>query len=149
MEHVLGKTPSTTSLIQATGISASTVSKIFQEGCLQSVDTINTGSLVEHEFIAIFINTIYFDGHALICALGVTAEGQKTFLGLQEGETENSALVTQFLQNLVTRGLTVNTLRIFVLDGSKALEKAVADVFGKMVAEPRKSQHPAATQVNT
>lgn len=147
MDHVLGKTPlrqyqpTTTSLIKATGISASTVSRIFQEGCLKSVDTINTRNLMEYEFIAIFIDTIYFGGHALISALGVTAEGQKIFLGLQEGTTENSGLATKFLRNLVTRGLTVDTMRLFVLDGSKALKKAVKDVFGPMALIQRCALH--------
>lgn len=123
MESVLSKTPmrqihsTTEALIKSAGVSASTVSTIFQKGCLKPVETINTRSLADHEFTAIFIDPIYFGGYALISALGVNKEGDKIFLGFKEGKTENSALVTELLKNLAQRGLTANTLCLFMLDG--------------------------------
>lgn len=123
MEAMLNKTPigqfhsTTKALIKPADISASTVSKIFQKGCLKPVETINTGSLADHDFTAIYIDPIYFGGYALISALSVTKEGDKTLLGLKERKTENSALVTKLLKNLVRRGLRANTLSLFMLDG--------------------------------
>ena len=51
-------------------------------------------------------------------------------LGLWEGPTENAAVATALLSDLVDRGLDVEQGVLCVLDGAKALRKAVRDVLG-------------------
>jgi transposase-like protein len=46
-------------------------------------------------------------------------------------------LVTELLQDLVTRGLDPSRRRLFVIDGSKALHKGISDVFGENAAIQR------------
>ncbi|NBW41629.1 hypothetical protein EBR25_11610 [bacterium] len=55
-------------------------------------------------------------------------------VGLIDGSSENSKVVTDLLQNLLERGFSLHCERLLcVLDGSKALSKAVRDVFGSAV----------------
>ena len=53
-------------------------------------------------------------------------------LGLWEGSTENATVATALLSDLVERGLDPEQGMLFVLDGSKALRKAVRSVFGEV-----------------
>jgi hypothetical protein len=46
-------------------------------------------------------------------------------LGLAEGATENAATVQALIDNLVERGLDPAVPRLFIIDGAKALSKAI------------------------
>ena len=63
-------------------------------------------------------------------ALGVTVDGHKQVLGLWHGATENSTVAKALLEDLMKRGLDPNRPMLFVIDGSKALRKAIREVFG-------------------
>jgi transposase-like protein len=65
-----------------------------------------------------------------VVALGITTEGVKIPLGLWEGSTENAAVATALLSDLVERGLDPEQGILFVIDGAKALRKAIRAVFG-------------------
>jgi putative transposase len=69
--------------------------------------------------------------HTVLVALGIDEQGSKHILGLWEGATENSTACTALLSNLVERGLDTSRSTLVVIDGSKALAKAVREVFGK------------------
>ena len=69
-------------------------------------------------------------GRMMIVALGISTEGVKIPLGLWEGSTENATVATALLSDLVERGLDPEQGMLFVIDGSKALRKAVRTVFG-------------------
>ena len=51
-------------------------------------------------------------------------------LGLWDGSTENPALATALLSDSVERGLDPEQGILFVIDGAKALHKAIHSVFG-------------------
>src|SRR4029450_6315381 len=51
--------------------------------------------------------------------------------GLVLGDTENTVVVTDLLADLVARGLRYDHGILAVLDGSKALRRAVVRVFGE------------------
>src|ERR1700679_3043350 len=61
----------------------------------------------------------------MISALGIGCDGTKTVLGIREGATENAAMVSSLLTELVERGLDFSTPRLYILDGGKALAAAV------------------------
>jgi transposase-like protein len=63
-------------------------------------------------------------------ALGITTDGVKIPLGLWEGSSDNATVATALLADLVDRGLDVEQGVLCVLDGGKALRKAVRDVLG-------------------
>jgi transposase-like protein len=82
------------------------------------------------ELLAIWIDGLQLGEHHVICAVGVDAKGHKHVRGLSEGATENAAVATALLEELVRRGLDPARPRLFVIDGSKALRAAIDAVFG-------------------
>lgn len=65
------------------------------------------------------------------CCLGITQDGTKKLLGIWSGGTENSGVVRLLLDDLIRRGLKEPELT--VLDGSKALHKAITDNWSEAV----------------
>src|SRR5262245_539063 len=76
------------------------------------------------------IDGVYIDEHVLLVALGIDAEGKKHVLGLREGATENAASCTALLGDMRERGSHTERGVLAILAGSKALTKAVRDVYG-------------------
>ena len=70
------------------------------------------------------------DAGSAFFGLCVATDGTKHVLGLWEGSTEHSSVAKALLRDLIERGLPTDRALLFVLDGSKALRKAVRDVFG-------------------
>lgn len=89
----------------------------------------------------VMVDGIAFRDHCVLLALGIATDGTKHVLGLWEGTTENSAVARALLRNLIERGLPTDRALLFVLDGSKALRKAVRDVFGKLALVQRCQFH--------
>src|SRR5450755_2912477 len=79
----------------------------------------------------------------LVAAIGVDVNGDKHPLGLVEGATENAATVQALIDNLVERGLNPALPRLFIIDGSKALSKAIRATFGRDAAIQRCQIHKA------
>ncbi|WP_449619193.1 IS256 family transposase [Pseudonocardia charpentierae] len=71
--------------------------------------------------------------HTCVVALGIDIDGAKHPLSVVEGSTENATLVTELIVGLRERGLDVTRPTLAVLDGSKALRRAVVDVFDRPV----------------
>jgi transposase-like protein len=80
-------------------------------------------------------------GRVHVVALGITTEGVKVPLGLWEGSTENATLARSLLAGLVDRGLDPGQAILFVLDGGKALRRAIKDVFGEHALVHRCHRH--------
>ena len=83
----------------------------------------------ELDLVALMIDGVHFGEHLCVVALGIGIDGTKHPLGLVEGRTENTTVVTDLLTGLRDRGLDT-TRPIFVgIDGAKALRAAVMRVF--------------------
>jgi transposase-like protein len=80
-------------------------------------------------------------GRVHVVALGITTEGVKVPLGLWEGSTENATLARSLLSDLVDRGLDPGQGILFVLDGGKALRRAIREVFGEHALVHRCHRH--------
>ena len=94
--------------------------------------------------LVIQIDGIHMDDDmTLVAALGVDMNGNKHPLGLVEGATENAATVQALIDNLIERGLDPAFPRLFIIDGSKALSKAIRAAFGRDVAIQRCQIHKA------
>ena len=76
------------------------------------------------------IDGLELQGRTNVVALGITTEGAKIPLGLWEGSSENATVATALLSDLVERGLDPAQGILFVIDGAKALRKAIRNVFG-------------------
>jgi putative transposase len=78
----------------------------------------------------VMLDGIELKGRCCVVALGIDSDGVKHPLGLWDGSTENATVATTLLANLIERGLDVEQGVLVVIDGAKALRKAVRDVFG-------------------
>ena len=89
----------------------------------------------------LMLDEIELKGRTNVVALGITTEGQKIPLGLWEGFSENAAVATALLSDLVDRGLDTAQGVLCVLDGAKALRRAVRDVLGEVTPVGRCVRH--------
>ncbi len=79
----------------------------------------------------------------LVAAIGIDGEGIKHPLALMEGATENAAVAQALIDSLVDRGLDPAVPRLFIIDGSKALSRAIRRSFGRETAIQRCQIHKA------
>jgi putative transposase len=87
------------------------------------------------DLVALMVDGVHFAESCCVVALGIDLQGGKHPLALVEGSTENATLVTELLVGLRERGLDVTRPILACLDGSKALHRAVTDVFDHPVIE--------------
>ena len=112
------------------GISKSAVSERFVYGTERKLAELMSRDLRQLHVVALLIDGVHFGEHVVLAAVGVDAQGAKHVLGLREGATENAAAVRALLADLVKRGLASDRSLLIVIDGAKALHKAVVGVFG-------------------
>ena len=82
------------------------------------------------ELVALVIDGKHLRQDCAVVALGVDGQGNKHVLGLWHGASENATVVKALLEDLVSRGLSTTRSMLVVIDGAKALRKALRDVFG-------------------
>ena len=113
------------------GTSKSAVSRRFVAQTGAQLEAWRTRPLDGLDLVALFIDGVVFADHCVIVALGIDRTGRKHPLGLWSGSTENAGVCQALLAHLRDRGLHTNRSLLVVLDGSKALRKAVRDTFGE------------------
>ena len=114
------------------GTSKSAVSRRFVALSAAQLKEWMAAELSKLDLLVIQIDGIHMANDlVLLAAVGIDGEGVKHPLGVLEGATENAAVVQALLDNLVERGLDPKVCRLFIIDGSKALRKAIRRTFGK------------------
>jgi putative transposase len=114
----------------ARSTSKSAVSREFVARTRETLTELMGRRLDDVRLAVLMIDGIDLKGRTNVVALGITSDGVKIPLGLWEGSTENATVATALLSDLVDRGLDVEQGVLCVLDGAKALRKAVRDVLG-------------------
>lgn len=117
-------------VIDGHGISRSAVSRRGVREATKQLEQFYSRRFEDREFVVIMIDGIGVGDVDNIVALGVDIWGKKEVLGLRQGATENTTVCTQLLEDLVERGLPAEGDYLFVVDGAKALTKAIKKVFG-------------------
>ena len=117
--------------VKARGTSKSAVSRRFVAATAARVEEQLTRPLDDLKLAVLMMDGIHFGEHVILVALGIDESGKKHVVGLREGATENAASCTALLTNLVERGLDTTRSRLVVIDGGKALRRAVREVFGQ------------------
>jgi len=123
------------------GTSKSAVSRRFVEATEKNLTYWLGRNVSGLSLAALMLDGIVCGAHTVLVALGIDEQGSKHILGLWEGATENATACTALLSNLVERGLDTTRSILVVIDGSKALAKAVRDVFGKRALIQRCQVH--------
>jgi len=96
---------------------------------------------LEDEYPAIIMDGMNIGDMTVLVAMGIRKDGTKQVLGIIEGGSENHLVANALLSDLISRGLPTDVPRLFVLDGSKALHKAVKDTSGGYAAIQRCQVH--------
>lgn len=113
------------------GVSKSAVSRETIRASEQVLKELMERRLEGWDLLVIYLDGIQFGAHHVLAAVGVDTDGEKHVLGVREGASENTEVTRALLADLVERGLDPKRRRLFVIDGSKALRKAIDQVFGQ------------------
>ena len=117
-------------MAETAGVSKSAVSRRVVEASEAEVEALLNRRFDGLKLLVIYIDGLIFGDYTMIGAVGVDVEGNKHVLGIREGATENSTVITELLEDIVSRGVDPKRKILFVIDGSKALRAAINAVFG-------------------
>jgi putative transposase len=115
----------------ASSTSKSAVSRRFAAATETALAELMSRRLDDLDLVAFMTDGVHFGEHTCVVALGIGIDGTKYPLAIEEGSTENATLVTSLITGLRDRGLDVTRPILAVIDGSKALARAIKDVFDK------------------
>jgi putative transposase len=121
--------------------SKTSVSEMFVERTQSALEELMGRRLDDVRLAVMMLDGIEIAERTHVVALGITTDGVKSPLGLWEGSTENATLARTLLADLVERGLDPEQAILFVIDGSKALRRAIKDVFGEHALVHRCHRH--------
>lgn len=123
------------------GTSKSAVSRRFVAMTQARVKSWLERDLSSIDLAVLMIDGLHVEDHVILVALAIDADGEKHVLGIREGATENATSCRALLSDLQARGLRTDRTVLAVLDGSKALAKAVRAIFGSRVRFQRCQAH--------
>ena len=115
---------------EAFGISASNLSKRFKRCSADTLKQLQERSLAGQDVVVVFIDAKRYAHDGIMVGLGVTMEGKKLVLGVEQMSAERSEAVNQWFDRLLTRGLRFEQGVLFIVDGSKGIRKAIEQKFG-------------------
>ncbi len=115
---------------EAFGISASSLSKRFKRCSAEKLTQWPERSLAGEDFVAVFIDAKRDAKDGIMVGLGVTLQGKKIVLGVEQMSAERSQALTQWFDRLITRGFRFEHGILFIIDGSKGIRKAIEQTFG-------------------
>jgi putative transposase len=119
----------------ASATSKSAVSRRFVAMTETALAELLAAPLGHLDLVALMIDGVHFGDHLCVVALGIGIDGTKHSLGLVEGSTENTTVVTELLTDLRGRGLDTTRPILVGIDGGKALHAAVVAVFDHPVIQ--------------
>jgi putative transposase len=125
----------------AASTSKTSVSELFIERTRGALSELMGRRLEDVRLAVMMLDGLEIAERTHVVALGITTEGVKIPLGLWEGSTENATLARTLLADLVDRGLDPEQAILFVIDGGKALRRAIGDVFGERALVHRCHRH--------
>ena len=114
----------------AYGLEKSTTSDHFIEASRRKLDQLMKRNLAEVKLAVIIIDGTIFQGEHMVVAIGIDRFGHKLVLGLRQGATENTTVVGGLLSELADRGVDFNQPRLYVIDGSRAIRRAISNYAG-------------------
>src|SRR3954453_7500941 len=119
----------------------STISELFIERTRTALGDLMSRRLDDVRLAVMMLDGLEIADRTHVVALGISTDGVKIPLGLWEGSTENATLARTLLADLVDRGLDPEQAILFVIDGAKALRRAIRDVFGEHALVHRCQRH--------
>lgn len=127
--------------VKGYGVSSASISRRMLQATTQKVEELFSRSLAEVDLAVLMLDGIAMGDHTVMVALGIDTKGNKHILGIRQGGTENTEVVKALLQDIVERGISTARPPLVVLDGGKALRRAVLDIFGATTPIQRCTVH--------
>jgi len=115
---------------EAYGIEKSATSEHFIQASRSKLDQLMKRSLAHLSLAVILIDGTIFKGQHLIVAVGLDRLGTKVVLGLRQGAAENATVVEGLLGELAERGVDFQQPRLYLVDGSRAIRRAILTYAG-------------------
>jgi transposase-like protein len=128
------------SCLDGYGIKRSSVSRHWKAPTAKQLEQL-LQKPVPKELLVLMIDSKFFAGECVVAAVGIDLEGKKHVLGLWHGATENATVVKSLLEDLVSRGVDSQRKMLIVIDGAKALRKAIKMIFGEQALVQRCRVH--------
>lgn len=108
-------------------ISAASASRLWVEGSLQKLDELRGRDLGGVPYLALMVDGVYLSRElVVVVALGIGEDGKKQMLDFAVGSTERAEVVSELLGRIKQRGFHVRGRLLAIIDGAKALRKAIA-----------------------
>ena len=114
----------------ARSVSKSAVSRRFVALSQQQLSQWLSRSLAGIDLPVVMVDGIHFHDRVILVALGIDALGNKS-----------TRVVRALLSELVERGLDADRARLWVIDGGKALRRAIVECFGTTALVQRCQEH--------
>lgn len=111
------------------GASRSAASRRFVAKTKEKLEDWTTRDIGDLGIVAVMLDGIEVGEHTVIVALGIDESAGKHPLGMWLGATENAVVCGKLIDELIRRGLDAQRSYLFVIDGGKALRKAIVDRF--------------------
>ncbi len=127
--------------VKTSSESRSSVSRMFVARTKEQVKAFLSRPLGDLDLPVIMVDGTGLGGHLLLVALGIDADGHKHVLGVVEGTTESSQVCLSLFRNLIDRGLVVERVRLFVVDGGRGIRSAIRTTFGNWALTHRCHVH--------
>src|SRR6266516_2313925 len=127
--------------VKTRGTSKSAVSRRFVAITKAQMDDWFARDLSDIDVVVVMLDGVHIAEHVILVAVGIDSDGKKHVLGIREGATENATACRELLVELRQRGLSTEKATLFVLDGAKALRKAVVDVWAERAKIQRCQAH--------
>lgn len=127
--------------VRSRGVSKSSTARQLKRRMQEALKSEVSERLEGVQLAAMMLDGISMGGGMIVVALGVTADGTKKRLGFRQGTTENTATCTGLLQDLFDRGLSIDGPVLCVIDGGKAIRKALEATLGDRAVIQRCQVH--------
>jgi transposase-like protein len=127
--------------LEAKGVSKSAISRKAIVATKPTVDQFVKRKLEQSNLVVLLFDGIHIARRQMIVCVGIDHNGRKQVLGLRLGATENEIVCRDLIADMIERGLDARTNYLFVVDGSKALVRAIRAAFGDNTAIQRCQEH--------
>lgn len=122
--------PALREMADSAGVSKSQISREWIAASSEQLEVLQARRFDDVDILVVYVDGMQFGDHHVLAAVGVDRTGEKHILGVAPGSSENYHVAKDLLCGVIERGLDPRRLRLFVIDGSKALRKAIKELFG-------------------
>jgi len=116
-------------------MSASEVSRQWVRHSAARIEELRGRNLSKDEYFGLMMDGVFLKEVVVLVALGIKSDGSKEVLDFSVGSSENYEVARLLCSRLVERGFNVKGRLLAVLDGAKALHKAIKEFWPDAVVQ--------------